>query len=91
MEREELFGEELEQILDLYPAGTPLHVVEVEEEPGDLPPLSDSSKAAFDDVPSEELPSRRAPDGLASLQVSESWKQPLLTDASRGDGVRSNL
>lgn len=36
MDREELLGEELDLILDKYPAGTPVHLVEDEEEPGEL-------------------------------------------------------
>ncbi|KAL3680757.1 hypothetical protein R1sor_023713 [Riccia sorocarpa] len=37
MEKEELFGEELEAILDHYPAGMPTKQVEDEDEPGSLP------------------------------------------------------
>ena len=63
MEREELFGEEIEQILELYPAGTPLQVVEDEEEPGDLPPLSDSPRANIaEGGTSNELPGRQSRD-----------------------------
>lgn len=63
MEREELFGEEIEQILELYPAGTPVQAVLDEEEPGDLPPLSDSFKANIAEVTTRsELPSRPSRD-----------------------------
>ncbi|KAL2621719.1 hypothetical protein R1flu_001924 [Riccia fluitans] len=38
MEKEELFGEELESILDNYPAGMSSKLVEDEDDPGALPP-----------------------------------------------------
>jgi hypothetical protein len=43
MEKEELFGEELEIILDRYPASMSPQAIEEEEEPGVLPPV-DSGK-----------------------------------------------
>lgn len=75
MEREEVFGEEIEQILKLYPAGTSVQKVYAEEEPGDLPPLSDSFKATIAEVTTRsELPSRpsRDPFGGADALASGS-------------------
>ncbi|CAM6098375.1 unnamed protein product [Calypogeia fissa] len=45
MEKEELFGEELELILDHYPASVSPQSVEEEEEPGALPSENDAPKA----------------------------------------------
>ncbi|XP_024360822.1 probable inactive ATP-dependent zinc metalloprotease FTSHI 1, chloroplastic [Physcomitrium patens] len=70
MEREEIFGEEIEQILELYPAGTSVQKVMDEEEPGDLPPLSDSSKASFAEVTTRnELPSRASRDPFSGADA----------------------
>lgn len=70
MEREEVFGEEIEQILELYPAGTPVQSVLDEEEPGDLPPLSESFKANIAEVTTRsELPSRPSRDPFSGADA----------------------
>nr|PNR33783.1 hypothetical protein PHYPA_023599 [Physcomitrium patens] len=70
MEREEIFGEEIEQILELYPTGTPVQKVMDEEEPSDLPPLSDYSKASFTEVTTRnELPCRASRDPFSGADA----------------------
>lgn len=70
MEREEVFGEEIEQILKLYPAGTSVQNVYAEEEPGDLPPLSDSFKATIAEITTRsELPSRPSRDPFSGADA----------------------
>jgi ATP-dependent Zn protease len=106
MEKEELFGEELDQIIDLYPLGTSVQVVEDEEEPGDLLPLPDDLEAGLDELrSSSELRERiLVPEdfgGDDDDQVSvlrqktngngEARKQLLLEEALRREKEGSTL
>lgn len=106
MEKEELFGEELDQIIDLYPLGTSVQVVEDEEEPGDLLPLPDDLEDGLDELrSSSELRERiLVPEdfgGDDDDQVSvlrqktngngEARKQLLLEEALRREKEGSTL
>lgn len=87
MEREEVFGEEIEQILELYPADTPVHTVMEEEEPGDLPPLSDSFKANIAEVTTRsELPSRPSRDPFSGADALPKGSAPDTADIFRRSG-----
>jgi ATP-dependent metalloprotease FtsH len=87
MEREELFGEEIEQILELYPAGTPVQSVMDEEEPGDLPPLSESIKANIAEVTTRsELPSRQSRDPFSGADALTTGKAADTAEIFRRSG-----
>ncbi|KAG0564941.1 hypothetical protein KC19_8G151400 [Ceratodon purpureus] len=87
MEREELFGEEIEQILELYPAGTSAQSVMDEEEPGDLPPLSESFKANIAEVTTRtELPSRPSRDPFSGADALTSGKSADTAEIFRRSG-----
>lgn len=83
MEREELFGEELELILDHYPASLSPQSVEEEDEPGALPSEFDAPK---------ELPERsdwRSADSMSAQSESSTVSRDETVDKWLLAGVRS--